>query len=780
MRQYFVIIPLLIIGLLNIFIGCERDIKGPVRTNIKPIVNFVNIPVSNALFSSDTTIYWYGTDVDGFIDSFYYTVVRLTDVGSDPDAFLAGGGLPMDSMGGIWNGIKVELENTGTNARIQMSADISDPVRTYVTSYVFLMAVDNKGERSDIVYSSYAKNNHFPNTTLDVQGYRDPYINALADQQGILEGVTINFSGVDRIDYPRNPPPFEYRWKIFGPFGDSLKKFIDSAYVTETFVDLYGDFYQHGDTLRYFSRLDTTIYDDTLEVIDTVWNEFLVDEMLGGNPYGVWQDAILGIDPKMDSMALDITDYGKLAELTALGNYLDIPEEKYIVDSSLDWTYNTRIAVYDLFEKEELPPLGDTTRMMSFLVWCQTRDDAHVPDPVPDFRFITVIEPKFERDVVILDAGNYARASVHNWPIFPRDPWDIPIYPNFPDTSGPVVRNVLGELINNWKSGSFDAGILLPDDTICPDTMPDCGSRNLHVARKWRNGTTQDYFAIKAIDPFYDSGYASISLREILKHKIALIVKDNTSGAIGFETLEGLALIDGINSGMNAWIMARAAEGPGFITENNVVPASEILTTYFGVNRLQQSGWQVRTSTGDIRIEDFIGASSLVPDEFPNLLIDTTRLESFYLWDSTRCDNPDLPCYPFRDTATGEIITGAMPEVGYVVRGFGTEPLYLYKSKYGSNPPHYINQREGTVVAIRKSTDAFRTAFFCFNIMAMDEVSARQTFETMMEWLSYQPFINAGKVNANYFGTDVSKYRNISRRMHALKKQGLLPSMGEL
>ena len=774
MRQYFVIIPLLIIGLLVSFTGCERDIKGPTRTNIKPVVNFVNIPVADAIFSTDTTIYWYGTDVDGFIDSFYHAVVKLSDVGSDPEAFLAAGGLPMDDMSEVWTGIKVELDNTGTNAKVQMSADISDPVRTYITSYVFLVAVDNKGERSDVVYRSFAKNNHFPNTSIAVQGYRDPYINANSGQQGILDGVTVNFSGDDRIDYPRNPPPFEYRWKVFGPLTDSLKDFIDTTYITETFVDLYGDFFQHGDTLRYFSRLDTTIVGpDT--TIDTVYNLFPVNNMLGGNPYGFWQEAMLGIDPRMDSLAVDSTDYAMLDNLTDLNTY--------VVDSSLDWTYNTQVTVYDLFEKQNLPPEADTTRLMTFLVWCQTRDDAHVPDPVPVFRYITVIEPKFERDVVIIDAGNYDRASTYNWPIFPRDPWDIPDYyanPVFPDTSGPAVRNVLGEFINNWKPGSFDLSNLLPDDTICPDANPDCGGAFIHVTRKWRNGATQDYYPIRAIDPYYDSGYASISLREILKHKIALVVKDNTSSAIGFETLEGLSIVEGLNSGMNAWVMARAAAGEGFISEGNVMVADEVLSTYFGVNAFQQSGWQVRTATGDVRIEDFIGATSLINDEFPDLLIDTTRLESFYLWDSTRCDNPEMPCYPFRDLNTGEIITGAMPEVGYMVRGFGTEPLYLYKSKYGSNPPFYINKREGTVVAIRYATNYFRTSHFCFNVMAMDEVSAQQVFETMMEWLSYQPFINAGKVNANYLGNDVQKYKNITNHLHDLKSQGLLPSMSEL
>ncbi len=194
---------------------------------------------------------------------------------------------------------------------------------------------------------------------------------------------------------------------------------------------------------------------------------------------------------------------------------------------------------------------------------------------------------------------------------------------------------------------------------------------------------------------------------------------------------------------------------------------------------LQQTGWQERTLTGDVRIEDFVGATSLISSEFPDLFIDTDRLETMYLWDSTQCDNPELACYPFRDFTTGEIIVGAMPEVGFLTRGFNTEPLYLYKSKYGGTPPYYIDEYEGTVVAIRYDHPLFRTAHFCFNIIAMDEVSGRQVFGTMMDWLSYQPFINAGKINSGYFGSDVKKFRNISKRMHELKAQGLLPSMSD-
>ena len=201
---------------------------------------------------------------------------------------------------------------------------------------------------------------------------------------------------------------------------------------------------------------------------------------------------------------------------------------------------------------------------------------------------------------------------------------------------------------------------------------------------------------------------------------------------------------------------------------------------YFGILTLQQTGWQVRTNLTSPRIEDFVGAISLDPATFPSLNLDMERLENFYLWDSTRCDNPELPCYPFRDLVTGEVIVGAMPEVGYLRRRIGTEALYLYKSKYGTNPPYYIDQRQGTVVAIRYNTPYFRTAHFCFNLMAMDEVTAQQVFNTMMDWLSYQPYISTGKINAGVFGTDAKRLKDISRRMHDLKTQGLLPYISQI
>jgi len=617
----------------------------------------------------------------------------------------------------------------------------------------------------------------------------DPYVNSVSPG-GILEGVVIEMEGTDDVDYPRNPPPFEFRWKVFGPFNDSVLNVIDSAYVCTVFVDNYGDFYRSGDTLRVFNTTDTAYTDeidridtlfgegdviiriDTLFVIDyidTLWNEFLVDNLQAANAYGDWQTALLGVNPVLDSLALDPSEYDRLDELTLL--------QETLVDSSLDWSYNVSTNVYDLFRYEDIPPGGDTTRILNFVTWAQARDDAQVPDIVPAYEYISVIEPKFEREVIVVDAASYRRISTYNWPIFPFPPFEMD-----PLSVPPVMRDVMGEFVNTWKPGSFDAENILPNEYIVNED-----GDTIFTVKKYRGGTTQDYYPIGAYDPYLAGGQAGVNLREVLKHKIALLVKDNTGGGISISSNEGMALLDGINAGMSCWLMARAAAGTAFIDDTNRPVVHEYFQAYFGVDALQQAGWQERTSIpGSARIEDFVGADpiSQFASQFPSISVDTVRLESLYLWEKDSCANPEQPCYPFRDLDTDEIITGAIPEVGFIQKEPFADAIYLYRSLYGDDPPTYIpgylKLRNGTVVGIRANTPYFRTAFFCFTLLAMDNVTAQEVFNNMMDWLSYQPYLAAGKANSYLYGSsDVKKYRDISRRLHALKRQGLLPSVTE-
>ncbi len=808
-----------------LFGGCSKDIKGPDRINVPPTVQFVNIPVERARFSTDTTIYWYGTDIDGFIKTYRYAVVESSVVG-DPETFLnqdrTDFSINPDSI--EWTNIEVTLQNTGTNDRVRMSADISDPVRKYVASYVFLQAIDNLGAKSEIVYRSFLKNNHFPNTAIGINSINEPYINAISPN-GILEGVKVGFSGTDPIDHRLgDEPPFEYRWKLFGPFTDSVIHIIETQYIDSVFMDNFGDLYRAGETLKVYLGLDTTIdssvvpYDTT---IDSSFNPIPVVKIKGANQFGSWNYTILGINPALDSMVLDSSHYSKFDSLTAFDNML--------VDSST-FNYATEVNIYDIFRRQQLPPEADTTRQMKFVIWAQCRDDANTPDKIPAFDFFSAIDPKYERDVVVLDAGRYSRQSHQNYPVFPRA-YPYSSMTEYADSF--TVRNVFGDYINKWKPGSFDAVNVLPRSIRAGSPM----YYDLF-------GCTVDYYTSVLLHR--SDSAVGVTMREILKHKIVILVKDETDGSLDLESLEGSYVLDALNAGLSCWAMARAGANPGFVDNGGVPIMSDLYTQYFGVEEFHTDVWQTRTAEGITdfapRIEDFIGAGAIIGGDFtlPDLAIDTVLLEHRYWWDyrefpfyyypfraptafdttgikrvDTTVTGPDttfdtistIPIIidttvtgpdttfdttfrlsPVVDSHTGKQCAGgydsgyaALPEVGYLVRSFETEPLYLYQSMFNHYPgldrPDYIRAKEGTVVAIRYSNPIFRTAYFGFTPIAFDSVSGQQMFNDMMDWLADQPYIQTGKPRASgqfNSGFSVQKYRNISDKLRELREQGLL------
>ncbi len=796
MKNSFLIISLAIIVLAGLFGGCSHDVKGPARVNISPTVKFTNIPVERARFSSDTTIYWYGTDVDGYIIHFRYTVVESTIV-IDPETFIDEDGtgfiIPDSEVSWVIKEVDLDQNLIGTNDRVRMSADVADPVRKYVASYVFLQAVDNLGAESQIVYRAFLKNNHFPETDIGTNRLIDPYINAVSPN-GILEGVVLTFSGSDPIDYRLgDEPPFQYRWKILGPYTQAQLAEIRSQYVDSVFMDTYGDLYRKGESLFVFTGLDTTIDSSVIPydtAIDSSFNKFLVDNLRGSNPYGRWNGVLLGIDGHLDSMVVDPDDLGNLDNLLLF--------DTTIVDSSSDWTYSQSAQLFDIFRNQDVTPESDTTRQMYFVAWCQARDDANVPDKIPAFEYFTAIEPKFEREVLVIDYGSYLRASTQNFPVFPPV---VPFRgrPQYADSF--MVRNIFAEYINYWKPGSFDAVNVFNDTVI-----------NGFTIRYFRNGNTQDYFTLRQL--YEDDTTKAMTLRDILKHKIMILVKDETDGSVELQSDIGSYIVDGINAGMSCWIMARAGVGAGLYEDGGVPLMPEVLATYFGVEETHTDDWQRRTQSRipgfQPRIEDFQGAMPISGIDLPILAIDTVRLENRYLWDTAY---PQY-FYPFRkplvmdtidtniygeDTVyvfrlanySGKQCAGgndsghaALPEVGYIVRSYDATPLYLYYStweKFGISRPTYVTRKEGTVIAVRYDHPVFRTAYFPFTVLPLEPVSGREMFGKMLDWLSEQPYIQTGKVRATGpFGSGLNKelYREQSRRLRELSSQGLLEILG--
>ncbi len=780
MRRLLTTFILLMIGGL-VFYGCQsHEVEGPDPVNQPPVVQFVNIPVEGAKFSSDTAINWYGTDVDGFITHFRYAVIVDSFViqAGGPAAYIES--TPDDQID--WINLEVSLDDPQTSDRVQMSADVSDPVRSYVTSYIFLQAIDNLGAKSQVVWRHFQKNDHFPNTVIasSVRGTLDPYVNAVSGA-GILAGVHLEWGAVDPIDYPRNPPPFEYKWKMWGPYDSLEVEYIDSAYVGSVFVDNFGDFYYPGDSLPSEFDVDTTIDTtvsppETTIVVDTTF--LAVNGLPANNPYGSWNEKIY----------LDTLDAGD-AHFRP-------------VDSSIDaltggrWVYDEETSIFDVYRNYSNP--ADTTVRHFFLFELQARDDAKVPDPIPAFKWISVIDPKHERDIIVIDVTAYKNPDFNfwNWPVFPTSPYNV-------DTTKPLVREKIAEWVDNWGGAEFDNDNVLSDKEY---TLEDGRTGRIPFSRY---KATQDYYPVVMVEraAITELGIGSVNLREILKHKIIIVVKDNAgSGNLIMTSPEMLAVVDGIDAGMSCWSILRAPFQSFYqtsIPEMTSIPTS--YEAHFGIEGMVHTAWWGNvTDAGPLgydmkRTEDFIGAWALGSedndwpnsDNLPYLPIDLELLPTNYYWYwFANLWPPDAyPLhFPYYINGTDEPIIGAYPEVGYVQRSPLTEPLYLYHSKYGQRTPRLVDsvgikvgniaKFEGGVVAVAYETPLFKTSHFSFNMLAMDQDSAQVVFNNMMDWLSDQTYIQSGKLNhAAQAPLDVQKLRRISNELHEMKAKGLLQSV---
>jgi len=814
MKRLISIVCALMMG-VYFFGGSCDEIKGPERKNQPPEVRFVNIPVEDAKVSSIITLYWQGTDIDGFIKYYRYCVVRKDTIDTYADSV---SGLPapinyinsrpMDDFD--WTVIEVTPNNPGTSADINMAADETDPVRNYLTSYVFLQAIDDKGALSVIdtttpdTYKFFQKNNHFPNTKIVINNILNPYVNVDTNllATAALQGVPIGWYAVDSADY-LEPPPFQYKWKLLGPYSDAEMAEINKKYTGRVFQDLYGDYY---------------FEDDNYPINDSV--SVPLSSLSG--PYGSWED-IFYLDTIYDTIA------------PIVSTYLPIPAAMIrVVDSSgangeNPWGYGMNKRFGNIYDNSIYPV--DTTSQYNFIFWCQARDDAEVPDKVPAFGWISIIEPKFEREVIVLDQTHYFRTDIaYNWPLFPRKPFTD--YNDGGPMQNSMVKDVYARMINNW------AGSEVFDTTVLEDKFIPKADGTICKMYYSRGLTSQDYYPIQNMTrnmPGCSSEDEIVSLREILKHKIVILIKDD----IGKELFlygsvddhpELISMINGLNAGMSCLSMIRSPyKGYGQDPASWQELLGQAYRSYFGVQQMRYTGWlgALRdTSSQGSRIEDFVGANPVsgVARSFPSLPVDTLLLENRYIW----CDVCDLfnpknissdcdtfPPYlyswykvPFRCGYTGEMLTGALPEVGFVQKSGSdhVKALYVLESLYGPDsgqtqapPPSFddavpwcnsytrVGNKEvydGKVVAVyTNASPYFKTAHFSFTFLPIAEDSAQAAFNSIMDSLAAGQYFRdgfggSGKVSSFGFPTgkssvNVTQLKNISSQLNEARERQL-------
>jgi hypothetical protein len=212
-----------------LFLGaCTDELDGTMVENQRPIVWFVNVPPEDVKSSVNPIVNWMGQDRDGQIDYFRYIVIRETVLA---DSLGVTGTLTAAQMAQfvatylgryndtLWTYLDVVTDKSGTGAPmtsniISMEAEIVSPVLTFVPQIVFVQAVDEMGLASEIVSRRFLRNDNPPDTRIRTLFLNDvPFIDA-PTSQGAATGIRFRWEASDPLDYPSDPPPFQFEWKV--------------------------------------------------------------------------------------------------------------------------------------------------------------------------------------------------------------------------------------------------------------------------------------------------------------------------------------------------------------------------------------------------------------------------------------------------------------------------------------------------------------------------------------------------------------------------------------
>ncbi len=833
-RTYPLLFLVIALGLSGaLYTGCSKGFSGNSTDNSQPSVRFVNVPPDSSTFSRNPIINWVGTDVDGRIVEFRFVVAKVSDVpvGMTPEEYALT--IPFAD----WEVREVTLDDPANRATVPLAADSADPVNVILQQYVFLVAVDDIGAISSVVYRTFGRNNHFPDTRVIPPtpiGLVSGFVNVEKQQFG-EGGIAVEWSGSDRLDFPglEEGVPLEFEWKLFGPYTVAESTLVMDSFVVPLFLATDRT-YSIGETL-VDTAFDFTAPPDTT---DTVIVAIRPDSL--GNTF----DTTYVLTPHVDSVAVIIVDTtaAQRALLKSFGVFdsvLDMPRlialdsiladstqrpfVSRLVESSLDpvtgnpWTTDRDTTFFDLFRNDPLidpvvQPLldDDSTRQNSFLFWARARDDAFVADPTPFFAFFPVIEAKHERDLLVISFDHSGLAF------------------NVQGLSAPCVRNkivrdegVFGPLkatyaryIDGWMNGmvgsskndGFDTllfalggsdSLLLP-----PDLRPSW-------FRKVIMGASPDFLTWSSSIRIAPGATVGPTLRDILKHKVVIYQKDRMQIALPVKGEGDVAtqwIVQGTLTGVNFWTMAR----PSFIPNgfDKIVPQlygvgpTQVPKTYgrlFGIRGGYFQAWygmavarisDTASPLGRLpvfRNEDFVGAvpSELVSEsEFPTLSVGFNELRNNLRWaDSLDCNLEDKVQYAFVDSVA------ALPEVDFIVpiTSAGTETLYLYKSRFGENVypfwPLPFGDFQATVVAVRLDQGFTRTSHWSFTPSAMEPASFQIAFSSMMDWLFARPwggpsFGKAAQPIGEPGGKYASLYIELSQQVKRNREQMMNEAFG--
>lgn len=663
--------------------GTLENNGGPGENRV-PEVFIVNVPADGSEFSVSPTVYWYGTDSDGQIVRYDYTVVTGAEVDSVA-ANLPGSQSPVEKYIAFvlndqfprWISVFVDsvdagelptqeqvrlfaapfaatcdtvwiYERDGQGNRIDSTALLVDCESDTISQYFFIRAIDDQSTNSAIKYRSYKRRNHWPETAIGSSFNQYTEYISLENLTQTYTGITLYWNGSDRLDFiPPSVPLLEYHWRLYGPY-----------------------------------PYDPNAPEARPTLADTLGRQPVYESE---NP-----DPLIGV-----------------------------------------WVRDTTAIVYDLWRQADASPdpLNDTsiTRSAWFMLVVTARDDAYISDESPSVATFKALNPKFERKLVYIDEGWYSTDTYTNPSARPRasEPTtNQQFYWNLVKMVYPEADTMLDFW---WRSKAP------PPFQLCAasSNRPRCGNFvSLELLAKHRLALVTDDDVFEQISPAGKSPAVRDVFRKYLDAGGMIWIFGRHSLLPQTETTQGgkERLFDLCTYGTNVY--------------------DNLGCNYLDIEGMYYPGWRANAipirrqdepprepATNDEFVAaNLVLAGSTLPQR---LEIDRSRVDSMFI---------DVLVYNALNSRGPKKIIG-VPDVNFLVLGSNSTPLYTFESwRPGgpippSNGPSFSHGKPVGVrrVGPNRETPQYKTCYMTFPLYFIKQEQSEALFRAMIDWF-FLPF----------------------------------------
>lgn len=672
-----------------VVVGCSRlDITGPEVTNKAPELILANVPAGGTEFSANPVVYWFGTDVDGRVTRYDYAVLPESTV----QRYLEEQGCPGGSnMSDAERFIQCANDEDfqWISVFVDSTSDQSLPTERTVNLYAAFDTLDCDSQLTQIV--------DVDNDTVYYVSIPVRCISKSIQQYMFIRAID-DLGASSQIKY---------------------RSYLRNNHWPETVIN--PDFELRSRSHPYFSLPELT---QTYRGILVTWEGSDRQDFIRDEPPLQFYWRVFGPYDSPPTLA-DTLDPSGERRIPVRESMSDDP--RYGV-----WVSDTLAYVYNLWKDvDAVAGPSDTSRTGWFGIVVSSRDDAFVPDPSPDFVAFRAIDPKFERDVLLVSQAIWNPNAALALPTCSTDKNSA----NYPTCCHDFWTR-MGDVLNEASPRGWEYE---KDWAEVNEQNP--------VEYRSPDGTVDTLYCRRFLDPpdferpnCYPHGP---TLDVMARHRLVIYNHEDMDVPTSKGGINNV-LSEYLDIGGMLWMVDRIP----FMLGTEVGGGARVIdftsdpdfhgrwpTQYFNVEGLFFPAWRDGLNNDATKVEsndEFIGgyrASGVTGDLPDTLHIDKERLDSSYVLIFRQALQSQSP---------PKYING-IPGVPFVLRGSESRTIY----RFNSWRPE-LNNAQGAVVMSRfvgpdHTNPKFKTAWFGCPLYFLEEDDAADLIRGMVNWFLVQP-----------------------------------------